>query len=250
VPSTGAQNPTKVAPLVPTASPAEQQARILLDNAVAQLQQAKTFTMRITQSGQDYPLTITFDGILDLKATLDRAVAQVVNPDEMHIHTQLRMFLPLSLEVYSRGSAQWLSFPSGLPWIPLPGFEGFNIVELMAPDMGFEKVIAELRELQFLESAELDEPAVVDDAPSTEDEESHWHLQGLAAPDGVASVLFNFIEPQDDVLIHFQVRRDDGRFAHMDLTMLETELESGQEPARWHISFDAYDTPPRFKPPR
>ena len=93
--------------------------RALLDAAVEQLQSAESFRLAIEQSGQPYQLALTFDGVNMLPATLDGAEAQVVSPNELHISAYVRLIIPLSMDIYSRDDRQWLSFPSGAPWIQL-----------------------------------------------------------------------------------------------------------------------------------
>ncbi len=210
----------------------------LLDAAVDNLQSAESFKLAIKQSGEPYPLALSFDGVNLLPATLTGAEAQYVSPNELHINALLQLFIPLSLDVYSLDDRQWLSFPSGAPWILLSAFEDFDINRLLAAGDGIKYVMANLQDPQI----------VPDGAPA--DEDTVWHLQARAAGDGVAGLLFGFIEPQDDVEIDAYIAAEDGRFKLLEITMLETVGDPDRDAAVWHIRFYDYDAPPVFEPPR
>lgn len=209
----------------------------LLDEAVAQLQSAESFRMSIEQSGEPYPLALSFDGVNLLPATLSRAEAQVLSPDELHISAQLNLLIPLWMDIYSRADRQWLSFPAGAPWILLPAFEGFDISRLLAPDDGIEKALAELRA-----------PRIVDDEALV-DERLAWHIEARAAGEAVEGLLFGFIAPKEDVAVDAYIAIEDGRLALMEILMLETAGDSSKEPSVWRIRFHDYDGARGFEPP-
>ncbi len=215
----------------------EAEAQALLDAAVDQLQAADSFKLAITQTGAPYPLMLTFDGVNMLPAALESAEAQFVQPDELHISALLQMFIPLSLDIYSLGDQQWLSFPSGAPWFQLPAFEDFDVNRLLAPGDGIEYVMDNLHESQII------------DVEAQVGEETAWKLQARAAGAGVSGLLFGFIEPADDVELLAYITVADGRFALLEITMLETVGDPQKEPSRWHIQFSDYDGPPDFEPP-
>lgn len=212
-------------------------ATALLDAAVDQLQAADSFKLAITQSGEPYPLSLTFDGVNMLPASLKSAEAQYISPDELHISALLQLFIPLSLDIYSLGEQQWLSFPSGAPWLQLPAFEGFDVNRLLAAGDGIEFVMDN-----------LENPQILDDQAQDGDEIA-FQLQARAAGAGVSGLLFGFIEPQDDVEIVAGIDAADGRFASLDITMLETVGDPEIEPSVWHIQFSDYDEPRDFEPP-
>lgn len=212
-------------------------AREIVDFAVDQLQAADSFKLSIEQTGAPYPLALSFDGVNMLPATLTSAEAQYVSPNALHIHALLQFFIPLALDIYSLDDRQWLSFPSGAPWILLPAFEDFDTNRLLAAGDGIEYVMENLQDPQLVE----------DEAPL--DEEALWQVQGLAAGEGVSGLLFGFIEPQDDVEISAFITPDDGRFALLAITMLETVGDPESGPAVWHIRFSDYDAPPDFEAP-
>ncbi len=221
-------------------------AQELLDAAVAHLQAAESFRLDIEQSGAAYPLALTLDGVNTLPASLKGAQAQYLQPNELHIHADVQLFLPLSLDIYSRDDRQWLSFPSGAPWILLPAFEDFDVNRLLAPNAGIEYVLANLADLELL-AYDVELPGAEsepnDEAPSL------IHLRGRAGGPAVADLLFGFIEPQDDVELEAWINADDGRLALIEITMLETVGDAEDEPARWHIRFLDYDAPPGFSAP-
>ena len=208
-----------------------------LDIAVDRLQAADSFKLTITQTGEPYPLALSFDGVNMLPATLSGVEAQYLSPNELHISALVQLFIPLSLDIYSRDDRQWLSFPSGAPWLQLPAFEDFDINRLLAPADGIEYVMANLQDLQIV------------DAEALLDEEEVWHLRARAAGAGVSGLLFGFIEPQDDVEINAYVRAADQQFALLEITMLETLGDPEKEPSVWHIQFHDYDALPDFEPP-
>lgn len=212
-------------------------AQALLDGAVDQLQAADSFKLSIEQTGAPYPLALSFDGVNMLPATLTSAEAQYLSPNALHISALLQFFIPLALDIYSQDDRQWISFPSGAPWILLPAFEDFDTNRLLAADDGIEYVMENLQDPQL----------VVDDAPL--DGDAGWQVQGRAAGEGVSGLLFGFIEPQDDVEINAFIRREDGRFASLEITMLETAGDPDTAPAVWHIRFYDYDAPPDFNAP-
>ena len=209
----------------------------LVDAAVDHLQAAESFKLAITQTGEPYPLALTFDGVNMLPASLQSAEAQYIRPDELHISALVQLFIPLSLDIFSLGEQQWLSFPSGAPWFQLPAFEDFDVNRLLAPGDGIEYVMDNLEELEILA------------AETPEEEETDWTLRARAAGAGVSGLLFGFIEPQDDVEILATITAADGRFAALDITMLETVGDAGKEPSVWHIVFHDYDEPRDFEAP-
>ena len=212
-------------------------AQELVDAAVGQLQAADSFKLSIEQTGAAYPLALSFDGVNLLPATLTSAQAQYVSPNELHISAQLQFFIPLALDIYSRDDRQWLSFPSGAPWILLPAFEDFDTNRLLAAGDGIEYVMENLQDPLLIER----------DAPP--DEEAAWQVQARAAGEGVSGLLFGFIEPQADVELQAFITADDGRFASLEITMLETLGDPETEPSVWHIRFYDYDAPPDFAAP-
>lgn len=214
---------------------AEQQA--LLDVAVEELRSSYSFRLAIEQSGVPYQLALTFDGVNMLPATLQSAEVQVISPNELHISARMRLIIPLSMEIYSRDDRQWLSFPSGAPWLQLPAFEGFDVSRLLAPDDGIDKVMTELRDPQFAATE-----ALIDGQPA-------WHIQAFAAGDAVAGLLFGFIDPQDDVAVDAYITVETGRLALIEILMLETADHPDSEPSLWRIKFYDYDAPRVFDPP-
>lgn len=210
--------------------------RDLLAAAVEQLQSAESFRLAIEQSGPAYPLALTFDGVNTLRATLDSAEAQVISPSELHISAHLRLIIPLALDIYARADQQWLSFPSGAPWIQLPAFDDFDVSRLLAPGDGIDKLMTDLQE-----------PRIA--AEDLIDERLAWHIQGTAAGDAVEILLFGFIEPQDDVEIDAYLTIEDGRLAMIEILMLETALDPELEPVVWRVKFYDYDAARGFDPP-
>lgn len=209
----------------------------LLNDAVAQLQSAESFRLAIEQRGQPYPLSLSFDGVNTIKATLESADAQVISPDELYISARLRLIIPLTMDIYARADRQWLSFPGGAPWIPLPAFEGFDVSRLLAPGDGIEKMMTELREPHITAAA------LVDQQPA-------WHIQATAPGDAVAGLLFGFINPVDEVAIDAYLTVEDGRLALIEILMLETASDPDVAPSVWRIRFYDYDAPRAFEPPR
>ena len=210
----------------------------LLDIAVDQLQSADSFKLTITQTGEPYPLALSFDGVNMLPATLSGAEAQYLSPNELHISALVQLFIPLSLDIFSRDEHQWLSFPSGAPWLELPAFEDFDVNRLLAPADGIEYVMENLQDLHVV------------DAEALLDEEEVRHLRARAAGAGVSGLLFGFIEPQDDVRNRCLCRnRGRAICPVLEITMLETLGDPEKEPSVWHIQFHDYDAPPDFEPP-
>ncbi len=221
--------------LAQEASPAT--AQDLLEGAVERLRDSASFRLEIEQSGAPYPLSLTLDGVNLLPASLISAEAQFVNPAALHISALVRLFIPLSLEFYSQGESIWISFPAGAPWLPLPAFEGFDINQLLAADAGVELLAASLRDIELAEAEILPR------------ENPSWRVSGVAPGAAVADLLFGFIEPQDEVAIDAFIDAEDGKFAGIDMRMLETAEDPLAEPALWHIRFVDYDAEPSFQPP-
>lgn len=211
--------------------------RDLLDAALAQLQAAESFRLAIEQSGEPYQLALTFDGVNMLPATLASAEAQIISPDELHISARLRLIIPLAMDIYSRGDRQWLSFPSGAPWIPLPAFDDFDVGRLLAPGDGIAKLMTDLQNPQIA------------DAEAQVDEQPAWRINATAAGDAVEALLFGFIDPKDDVEIDAYIAVEDGRLVLIEILMLETVGDRGKEPSIWHIKFYDYDAPRGFNAP-
>ena len=201
------------------------------------MQAADSFKLSIAQTGAPYPLALSFDGVNMLPATLTRAEAQVVSPNELHISALLHFFIPLSLDIYALDNRQWLSFPSGAPWNLLPAWAGFDSNRLLAAGDGIEYVMDSLQDPQLVPGdASLDEDAL-------------WQVRGRAAGAGVASLLFGFINPQADVAIRAFIRPADGRFAALEITMLETLGAAETAPSVWRIRFHDYNAPADFEAP-
>lgn len=211
--------------------------RALLDGAVAELQAAESFRLAIEQTGEPYQLALTLDGVHLLPASLLSAEAQIISPDQLHISALVRMFIPLSLDVYSRVDRQWLSFPSGAPWIPLPAFEGFDISRLLATDDGIDWAMSSLR------------AARLSKAEALVDERRAWRIEARAPAEAVERLLFGLIAPQDDVAIDAYIGVADGRLLLIEIVMLETVSDMGKEPSVWRIKFYDYDAPRAFDPP-
>jgi len=209
----------------------------LLDGAVDALQSARSFRLAIEQTGAPYQLALSFDGVNMLPATLSSAEAQVISPDELYISAHIHLILPLSLDIYSRDDRQWLSFPSGAPWLQLPAFEGFDISRLLAPGDGIEKVMTNLNDAQI----DADR-ALVDERPA-------WHIQATAAGDAVEGLLFGFIDPQGDVTVDAYIDAENGRLVLIEILMLETIGDSETDPSVWRVEFYDYDAPRDFEPP-
>ena len=208
-----------------------------VDAAVDQLQAADSFKLAIEQTGAPYPLALSFDGVNLLPATLTSAEAQYVSPNELHISAQLQLFIPLALDIYSLDDRQWLSFPSGAPWIQLPAFEDFDTNRLLAAGDGIEYVMENLQD-----------PQIVDYEPPSK-EDVLRQVRARAAGEGVSGLLFGFIEPQDDVEIKAFITPEDGRFASLEITMLEAAGDPETEASVWHIHFFDYDVPADFEAP-
>lgn len=208
-----------------------------VDGAVDHLQAANSFKLLIEQTGAPYPLALSFDGVNMLPATLTSAEAQYVSPNALHISALLQFFIPLALDIYSQDDRQWLSFPSGAPWVLLPAFEDFDTNRLLAADDGIEYVMEHLQDPQLVEG----------DAPL--DGDALWQVQGRAAGEGVSGLLFGFIEPQADVAISAFIRPEDGRFASLEITMLESLGDPQTEASVWNIRFYDYDAPPDYDAP-
>jgi len=212
-------------------------AQELVDGAVDQLQAAYSFKLSIEQTGAPYPLALSFDGVNMLPATLTSAEAQYLSPNTLHISAWLQFFLPLALDIYSQDDRQWLSFPSGAPWILLPAFEDFNTNRLLAAGDGIEYVMENLQDPQLVAG------------DGSLEEEALWQVRGRAAAEGVSGLLFGFIEPQADVEIRAFITPADGRFALLEITMLETAEDPETEASVWRIRFYDYDAPPDFDAP-
>ena len=212
-------------------------AQEMVDAAVDQLQAASSFKLSIEQTGAPYPLALSFDGVNMLPATLTSAEAQYLSPNALHISALLQVFIPLALDIYSQDDRQWLSFPSGAPWILLPAFEDFDTNRLLAAADGIEFVMENLQEPHLVEG----------DAQPAAD--ALWQVRGRAAGAGVSGLLFGFIEPQDDVEINAFITPEDGRFASLEITMLETTGDPATAPSVWLIRFYDYDAPPDFDAP-
>lgn len=212
-------------------------AETLLAAAVDHLQAADSFKLSIEQTGAAYPLALSFDGVNTLPATLTSAEAQYVSPNELHISALLHFFIPLALDIYSLDDRQWLSFPSGAPWNLLPAWEGFDTNRLLAAGDGIE---------YFMDSLQDPQLAPGDASP---DEDALWQVRGRAPGAGVSGLLFGFIDPQADVAIRAFIRPEDGRFAALEITMLETLGAAETEPSVWRIRFHDYDAPADFDAP-
>ena len=212
-------------------------AQALVNAAVDQLQAAASFKLSIEQTGAPYPLALSFDGVNLLPATLTSAEAQYLSPNALHISALLQFFIPITLDIYSLGDRQWLSFPSGAPWILLPAFEDFDTNRLLAAGEGIEYVMENLQAPRLVEG----------DGPREDD--ALWQVRGRAAGEGVSGLLFGFIEPQDDVVIRAFITPEDGRFASLEITMLETAGDPETAPSVWHVRFYDYDVPPAFEAP-
>ncbi len=212
-------------------------AQALLQEAVAQLRAAASFKILITQSGQPYPLALSFDGVNMLPAALIQADAQFISPDELYIAASLRMILPLSLDIYSLDDRQWLSFPRGAPWLQMPAFAGFDVNRLLAPDDGIEYALASLQDPQI-----IDEGATLDGM-------NNRLIRAMAAGEVVSGLLFGFIEPEADVQVEAFIDAETGRLERIDVDMLLNADDPDAETSIWHIEFGDYDAPRDFEAP-
>ena len=158
-------------------------------------------------------------------------------PNELHISASVRLIIPLAMDIYSRDDRQWLSFPSGAPWIQLPAFDDFDVRRLLAAGDGIEKLMTDLQNPRLA------------DAEALVDEQAAWRIEATAAGDAVAVLLFGFIDPKDDVEIDAYITVEDGRLALIEILMLETAGDPNAAPSLWHISFYDYDAPRGFEAP-
>ena len=126
----------------------EAEPQTLLDGAVDALQSASSFRLGIEQTGAPYQLALTLDGVNMLPRHLKRRRSAGHQPGRA-IHQRPCPPDPAArVDIYSRDDRQWLSFPSGAPWLQLPAFEGFDISRLLAPDDGIDKVMTNLSDAQ------------------------------------------------------------------------------------------------------
>jgi len=208
-----------------------------LEEIVANMQSLETFRMTVEQIGQPYPLLLSFDGINNVQAELRRGLAQYVAPNELFINVTLRIGVVVSVDIYSLDNEQWASFPSGAPYYKLPPYEGFDIGRLMADGDGLEYAMTNLQNIEIIGVESL-----IDGTETI-------HIQATAPGDVVQGLLFDLIEPQDDVKVDAYVRTDDSRFAQVEVTMLETVTEDNDEPSVWRIEFYDYNAEADFAVP-
>lgn len=225
-------------------TPPDPTARDLLDAAVEQLQAAESFRLAIEQAGAPYPLALSLDGVNTLPATLKRAEAQYMQPNELHISADIVLFFTLSMDIYALDDRQWISFPSGAPWVVLTPLAGFDVNRLLAPGAGIELVLANLLDPQIV--------GTITQAPTDEPEAEAaalFHLRAQAAGAVVSELLFGLIEPQDDVELDAYVTVETGRLESIEITMRETTEAAADEPTVWQIRFYDYDAARGFDPP-
>lgn len=208
-----------------------------LEEIVVNMQALDTFRMTIEQVGLPYPLLLSFDGINNVQAELRRGIAQFVAPDELFINVTLRIGVAVSVDIYSLENEQWASFPSGAPYYKLPPYEGFDIKRLMADGDGLEYAMTNLQNIEIVGVENL-----IDGTEAI-------HIKSTADGEVVQGLLFDLIDPQDDVQVDAYIGTADNRFALVEVTMLETVTEDNPEPSVWRIEFYDYNAEKDFPVP-
>lgn len=208
-----------------------------LEEVVVNMQELDTFRMTVEQTGPPYPLLLSFDGVNNVEAQLRRGTAQFVSPSELFINVTLRIGVVVSVDIYSLEDEQWASFPSGAPYYKLPRYEGFDISRLMADGDGLEQAMTNLENIDIIGVESL-----IDGTEAI-------HIQATAPGDVVQGLLFDLIEPSDDVQVDAYISTENNRFALVEVTMLETVNEENEEPSVWRIEFYDYNAEQDFTVP-
>ena len=205
----------------PTEAPLDPVA--LVTGAAANVRNASSFRMEVTQEGGDY-LIYTEYGTVVYRRTL----AQYVAPGLMQADTRvLAAGIPIDITLFSNGQDQWYrAVWTGNQWLNAPWAEGFDPQQLIGESSGFESALAAMIDLEYMGPEELE-----DGTPA-------YHLTGPANGPDVSALTVGMITARGTVDVDVYIHRE----LNMPVRFIITEPEGTADipdPITWTI--DLYD---------
>lgn len=225
-------------PAEPTAEPIDSLA--LVKEAAANIRSADTFRISVEQAGPDYQIYTEYTTVL-----FRRATAQYVAPGTMQAAIRvIAAGLPIDIEVFSRGAAQWYrAIWTGNQWVEQPFAPDFNPEMLIAEETGIEAALQSLIELDFVGETNLENGAPV------------YHLSASANGPDVSALLGGLIEPVGVVGVDVYIHRETRYPARFVITEQDSPYavtpEPGMEnePIIWTIDVYDVDAPAELATP-
>lgn len=207
--------------------------RMLLEEAVVQVREAKNFKMLVEQTGAPYPFSILLDANApEVVAVMQRAEAQFVAPNVIYAKVKLTIGLPvIDIEVFARGSNQWLRL-LGTGWLNRAFAEGFNPEVLVAQDSGFQKALSALTDLEFIGMESLLDGTRV------------YHVRGGAGGTIVKDLLVGLVETEKDVIVDVYINWETKFPELVVVTQPNTATERQPQDTAWRV--EVYDVNTSF----
>lgn len=193
-----------------------------------------TIRLDVTQSGADYMIGITQDGEL-LTVAFSSARFQYVAPNMIQgtVRVVAGGVITIDVDVFGFSEQQWVRFVGG-GWFSNYFAEGFDPESLMQDDSGFEAVLSELTELEYIGLETL-----------IDGTRAH-HVRGIAQGPAVTALLVNLIDPTGPVPVDVFIDRETGYPVRL---VLETILNDPDAPTFWELEvYDVNDEPALIPP--
>jgi hypothetical protein len=207
----------------------------LLTTASDLIRASDTIRLDVVQSGADYEIAITQEGER-LNVSFRTARFQYVAPNMIQgtVRVIAGGVVPIDVDVFGFGERQWVRFVGG-DWFEEFFAPGFDPETLMQRNSGFDAVLQDLRELEYVGVETL-----VDGTRA-------YHVRGIAEGPAVTALLVDLIDPTGPVPVEVWIDRETGYPARL---VLETDLdEPGGDPTFWELEVYDIDASDALTPP-
>ncbi len=207
----------------------------LLLTASDQVRAADTIRLDVTQSGADYTIGITQDSER-LNVSFRSARFQYVSPNILQgtVRVLASGVITIDVDVFGFSQRQWVRFVGG-GWFEEFFAEGFDPQSLMEDDSGFDAVLRELSELEYVGVETL-----------IDGTQAH-HIRGIAQGPAVTALLVDLIDPTGPVPVEVFVDVETGYPVRL---VLETILNDDPDaPTFWELEVYDFADDPALTPP-
>ncbi|MGB7340738.1 MAG: MFS transporter [Phototrophicaceae bacterium] len=160
----------------------DEDARLIVIDAVDNFRLLQSFRFNIVQGGTPYPFIFQLGpGQPQLETTMSSAEAAFIAPDKLYANARISIqTLLVSVGLFAEQDNQWLS-PLNTAWIPFAFAEDFNPDSLMGADSGFTSAISSLTNVRYIETIQRDDSDII-------------HASGDATSDVVNELLFGLVD--------------------------------------------------------
>lgn len=207
----------------------------LLATASDLVRASDTIRLDVVQRGADYEIGIVQEGDL-LNVAFRSARFQYAAPNMLQgtVRVIAGGVIPIDVDVFSFGERQWVRFVGG-DWFEEFFAPGFDPQTLMAAGSGFDAVLQELTELEYVGLETL-----------VDGTRAH-HVRGIAEGPAVTALLVDLIDPNGAVPVEVYIARETGYPVRL---VLETDLdEPGGDPTFWELEVYDFDADDALTPP-